>query len=118
MIARFLAWERWVSAPMLPPRLFKIPTCVAASVTAFLMSGAPSSAVFLASQYFQFGLGFSPLGTGPGLLMVAGMLLQAAVFGWFAFVSSAGVAFAQLALPLSSPGSASRWRCRPPRLPS
>jgi len=130
LIAGFLAWERRVPAPMLPPRLFEIPTFVAASGTAFLMSGALFSAVFLASQYFQFGLGLSPLGTGVRFLpwtatplvvaplagvlsdrigtrplMVAGMLLQGAGLGWFALVASTGVAYDQLVLPLLIAGA-------------
>ena len=125
LMAGFLVWERRVSDPMLPLRLFRIPAFVAGSATAFLMTGALFSAVFLTSQYFQFALGFSPLGTGVRVLpwtatalvvaplagalsdrigtrplMVAGMLLQAAGLGWFALMASSGVAYAQLVLPL------------------
>jgi len=125
LMAGFLVWERRVSDPMLPPRLFRIPAFVAGSATAFLMTGALFSAVFLTSQYFQLALGFSPLGTGVRVLpwtatalvvaplagalsdrigtrplMVAGMLLQAAGLGWFALRASSGVAYAQIVLPL------------------
>lgn len=125
LMAGFLAWERRVSEPMLPPRLFKIPTLTAAIATAFLMSAALFSAVFLTSQYFQFALGYSPLGTGIRVLpwtttallvaplagalsdrigtrplMVVGMLLQGAGLGWFALVASSGVGYGQLVLPL------------------
>ncbi len=125
LLAGFVAWESRVPDPMLPLRLFKIPTFSAAIATAFLMTGTIMSAAFLASQYFQFGLGFSPLNTGlrflpwtgtPLLvaplagvlsdrigarpLIVTGMALQAVGLGWIARVATAGVAYDQLVLPL------------------
>src|SRR5438128_767359 len=68
LVAGFLAWERRATDPMLPLTLFARRGFAAANVTAFLMSGAISAAAFLISQYFQFGLGFSPMGTGLRLL--------------------------------------------------
>ncbi len=138
LIAGFVAWEGRALEPMLPLRLFRSPTFVAANATGFLMTGAPLSAAFLASQYFQFVLGYSPWGTGLRFLpwtatpilvaptagalsdrigqrpvMVAGMLLQGVGLGWFALLATTGLGYGQRC---SSPASVSRWRSRPPRL--
>ena len=125
LMAAFVVWERRVSEPMLPPRLFKIPTFVAASSSAFLMTGSLTSAVFLVSLYFQFALGYSPLSTGVRVLpwtatplvvaplagalsdrigtrplMVAGLLLQGLGLGWFALVAGSGSPYQDLVLPM------------------
>jgi EmrB/QacA subfamily drug resistance transporter len=121
LIAAFGAWERRAPEPMLPPRLFRNRTFVAANGTAFLMIAALYGAVFLVSQYFQFVLGNSPLGTGlrvlpwtatpilvapaAGMLsdrigarpvMLTGMLLQGLGLGWFAVTATTGTAFGSL----------------------
>ncbi len=64
LLVGFVAWERRAPEPMLPLRLFRSRAFAAANATGFLMVAALFGAVFLASQYFQLGLGFSPLGTG------------------------------------------------------
>jgi EmrB/QacA subfamily drug resistance transporter len=109
LLGGFVFWESRASEPMLPPRLFRIRTFAAGNATAFLMIGALFSAAFLVSQYFQFALGYSPLGTGVRLLpwtvtpmlvapvagalsdrvgrrpvMVAGLTMQAIGLGWIA----------------------------------
>ncbi len=125
LLVGFVAWERRAPAPMLPLRLFRSRTFAAANASGFLMIAALTAAAFLASQFFQFALGFSPLGTGvrflpwtgtpilvaplAGLLsdrigqrpvMVAGMLLQGVGLGWFALVATTGVGYGSLVLPL------------------
>jgi EmrB/QacA subfamily drug resistance transporter len=125
LMAGFVAWERRVPEPMLPLRLFQIPTFAAASTTAFLMIAALFSAAFLVSQYFQFVHGYSPLGTGLRILpwtatplvvapaagivsdrigrrpvLVTGMILQGIGLAWFAMVATAGVEYLQLVFPL------------------
>jgi len=125
LIVGFVAWEQRASEPMLPLRLFGSPGFAAANATGFLMAAALFGAAFLASQYFQFVLGFSPLGTGLRILpwtatpvlvapaagalsdrtgqrpvMVAGMLLQGVGLAWFALVATTGVGYGQLILPL------------------
>jgi EmrB/QacA subfamily drug resistance transporter len=125
LLAAFVVWESRSRHPMLPLRLFKIPTFAAANATAFLMMGTITSAAFLASQYFQLGLGYSPLGTGlrflpltgtpilvaplAGLLsdrigtrplIVTGLALGALGLGWMARIATAGVGYDQLVLPL------------------
>lgn len=91
---------------------------------AFLTFGTITSAAFLASQYFQLGLGYSPLGTGvrflpwtgtPFLvapvagmladrigarpLIVTGLALQAMGLGWIVRIATTGVGYDQLVLP-------------------
>jgi EmrB/QacA subfamily drug resistance transporter len=125
LIASFFAWERRVSAPMLPPRLLRIRAFTAANATGFLCMAAITSAAFLMSQFFQLGLGFSPLATGlrflpwtatPLLvapvagrladrigvrpLMVTGMAMQAAGLAWVAMEVTAGASYGELVLPL------------------
>ena len=125
LMAGFVAWERRAPEPMLPLRLFRNVKFAAANATGFLMIAALLGAAFFASQYFQFVLGFSPLGTGlrflpwtatpilvapaAGVLsdrigqrpvMVAGMLLQGVGLAWFALVATTGVGYQQLVVPL------------------
>ena len=124
LMSAFMLWERRVPEPMLPPHLFKIPTFVAGSASAFLMTGALTSAVFLTSLYFQFTLGYSPLATGvrvlpwtatplvvaplagalsdrigTRVLIVTGLLLQGVGLGWLAVVAHTGAAYENLVLP-------------------
>jgi EmrB/QacA subfamily drug resistance transporter len=124
LIAAFAGWQRRAPEPMLPPHLFRDRTFVAANATGFLMISALYGAVFLVSQYFQFVLGTSPLGTGLRLLpwtttpmivapaagvlsdrigprpvMLAGMLLQGVGLGWFALTASTGTTFGTLIAP-------------------
>ena len=125
LVAAFVAWESRARAPMLPLRLLTIGPFAAAAGTAFLMTGSIMSAAFLASQFFQFGLGYSPLDTGVRFLpwtgtafivaplagrisdrigtkplMVMGMLMNAAGLAWMSQVAGAGVGYERLVLPL------------------
>jgi EmrB/QacA subfamily drug resistance transporter len=125
LLGGFVAWERRAPEPMLPLRLFTSRGFVAANATAFLVNASLVGAVFLTSQYFQFALGCSPLGTGvrflpwtgmPMLvapiagmlsdrigqrpLMAAGMLLQGAGFVWLALAATTDVGYQQLVVPL------------------
>ena len=124
-LAGFVAWERRAPEPMLPLRLLRIRAFAAANATGFLMNGAIFSAAFLASQYFQLGLGYSPLGTGlrflpwtatpmvvaplagaladrigPRPLMATGLVLQAAGLGWIALAASTSLSYWTLVIPL------------------
>jgi EmrB/QacA subfamily drug resistance transporter len=68
VLTGFVAWERRAAAPMLPMRLFRVRTFAAANVTGFMSFAAIMSAAFLTAQYFQLGLGYSPLTAGLRLL--------------------------------------------------
>jgi EmrB/QacA subfamily drug resistance transporter len=123
-LAGFAVWEGRAPEPMLPWRLLRIRAFSAANATGFFQSAALFSAAFLAAQYFQLGLGFSPLGAGlrflpwtatpaviaplagrltdrlgPRPLMVLGLVLQAAGFVWIALLATATVSYTQLILP-------------------
>jgi EmrB/QacA subfamily drug resistance transporter len=115
VLTGFVAWERRAASPMLPLRLFRVRTFAAANVTAFMSFGAIMSAAFLTAQYFQLGLGYSPLTAGLRMLpwtatpmvvapvagaladrigtrplLVTGLALQAAGLAWVALLASAG----------------------------
>jgi MFS family permease len=125
LIAGFIAWERRVAEPMLPLRLLRIRAFTAANATGFMSLAAISSAAFLMSQFFQLGLGYSPLGTGlrflpwtatPLLiapvagrladrigvrpLMAGGMAMQAGGLAWVAMDITTGATYGELVLPL------------------
>jgi EmrB/QacA subfamily drug resistance transporter len=63
-VAAFVAWERRYEHPMLNVRFFRNPRFTAASLTVTLVFFALIGFVFLATQYLQFVLGYSPLQAG------------------------------------------------------
>jgi EmrB/QacA subfamily drug resistance transporter len=124
-LVAFFVWENRAPEPMLPLRLLRVREFAAGNATAFLMSGSIFAAGFFVAQYFQFARGYSPLATGVRLLpwlatpmiispvagalsdrigrrqvIVAGLLLQAAGFGWVALTTSASSAILGLVLAL------------------
>jgi EmrB/QacA subfamily drug resistance transporter len=115
VLAAFVGWEWRATAPMLPLRLFRNRTFTAGNVAGFMSFGAIMSAAFLTAQYFQLGLGYSPLATGLRLLpwtatpmlvapaagaladrigtrplLVTGLSLQAGGLAWVALLTSSG----------------------------
>ena len=101
------------------------------------MAAAIYSAAFLTSQFFQFALGDSPLGTGLRFLpwtatpmvvapiagalfdkigarplIVPGLLMQAAGFAWIVYLAARSRATPATSPRSLSPASASRWRSR------
>jgi EmrB/QacA subfamily drug resistance transporter len=114
VLTGFVAWERRAASPMLPLRLFRVRTFAAANVTGFMSFAAIMSAAFLTAQYFQLGLGYSPLTAGLRMLpwtatpmivaplagaladrigtrplLVVGLTLQAGGLAWVALLASA-----------------------------
>jgi len=125
LIAGFVAWERRAAEPMLPPRLLRIRAFAAANATGLLMFASITSAAFMMAQYFQLGLGYSPLGTGlrflpwtltPLLiapaagaladkigsrpLMVLGLAMQGAGLAWIALGATSTAGYGRFVLPL------------------
>ena len=68
LLAAFIAWEARATEPMLPLRLFASRAFTASIAAGFLMSGSIFSAAFLIAQFFQIGLGYSPLEGGLRIL--------------------------------------------------
>jgi EmrB/QacA subfamily drug resistance transporter len=124
LIMAFLAWERRAPEPMIPLGLFRSGSFAAAVATQFLLAAAIYSAAFLTSQYFQVGVGDSPLGTGLRFLpwtatpmviapiagavydkigarplIVPGLLMQAAGFAWIVYLAGHSSGYAGYIIP-------------------
>ncbi len=112
LLMAFLAWEVKADEPMVPISMFRSTTFSAAVGASFFLTASVYSAAFLTSQFFQFGLGYSPLSTGLRFLpwtattlvvvpvagalsdkigwralMVPGLVMQAASFAWIAVIA-------------------------------
>jgi EmrB/QacA subfamily drug resistance transporter len=68
LIAGFFVWERMTDHPMLNLAFFRNPRFTAASGAIAFIFFAMFGSIFLFTQYFQFVLGYSALGTGVRLL--------------------------------------------------
>jgi EmrB/QacA subfamily drug resistance transporter len=124
LLAGFVWWESRANEPMIPPRLFKNLSFSSAVTTQFFMAAAIFSAAFLTSQYFQFGLGDSPLGAGlrflpwtatplvvapiagalsdrvgARVLIVPGLLMQAVGFAWMIHLATTSADYSSFVLP-------------------
>lgn len=118
LVAVFLVVERRRRTPMVRLELFRNRAFNTASWVTFFMYAALFGALFLMSQFFQSGLGNTPLRAGLHLLawtavsmfiapvvgpladkygnrpfMAIGMALQAIGFGWVAIAAKPGVGF-------------------------
>lgn len=112
LLTAFVAWETHAREPMIPMSLFRIGNLSASVGSTFLMAASIYSAAFLTTQYFQLSLGKSPLETGlrllpwtatplliapiagalsdrlgPRVMMVPGLVLQAAGFAWISVLA-------------------------------
>jgi EmrB/QacA subfamily drug resistance transporter len=130
LLLAFAAWERRVSEPMMPPRLFRSRAFAVGNVTTFLMTGAIFAAGFLVTQEFQLARGYSPVAAGVRLLpffatpmlispvagavsdragrrpvMVTGLFMQAAGFAWVAARGSLSTSWAELDIALLVAGA-------------
>jgi EmrB/QacA subfamily drug resistance transporter len=126
----FVAWELRYSAPMLPMGLFRDRTFRASNASGFFLFASNFSSLFLLAQYFQAGLGYSPLDAGLRMLpwtatvfavapvagsmvarvgarrlMVGGMVMQAAGMGAIALLVDSAAPYGALVVPLAIAGS-------------
>jgi EmrB/QacA subfamily drug resistance transporter len=124
LLAAFLLWERRAPAPMLPPHFFSSRAFSLANLSAMLMSFGMFGAIFLLVQFLQFARLYSPLEAGlailpwtlapmfvapiagalsdrigGGLLMGAGLTLQAIGLAWLGLVSSTSVQYGAMVVP-------------------
>src|SRR5262249_39234140 len=74
----FVLWERRIDEPLLDVDLFRNARFTAASSTVTVFSLALFGFLFLAPQYLQFVLGYSPLSAGVHMLPYAGAMIVAA----------------------------------------
>ena len=129
-IAAFVAREARAAEPMIPLGLFRSRAFSAAVASQFLTGASIYSAVFLTSQFFQFGLGDSPSGTGLRFLpwtatpmiiapiagalfdkvgarplAVPGLLMQAAGFAWIVYLAGHSAGYASYVAPFVIAGA-------------
>jgi MFS family permease len=129
-LVAFLIWEARTREPMLPLRLFSSRGFSLGSASNFLLSACLFSAVFFMAQFQQISLHQGPLDSGLRLLpwtatlfivapiagslvarigervlVVTGLLLQAAGMAWIAFVAAPGMAYIELVAPLALAGA-------------
>jgi EmrB/QacA subfamily drug resistance transporter len=126
----FTGWELRARAPMLPMRLFAIRGFSAGNAVVFLLNASLTGTVFFMAQFLQAGLGQDPLGAGLRLLpwgvapfliapragkladrigerplVVSGLLLQVAGFGWIAVIVAPRLAYPALLAPMMISGA-------------
>ncbi len=130
LLLGFVWREARVDDPMIPLDLFRRTTFASAVTVQFLMSASIFSAAYLTSQYFQFALGDSPLGTGlrflpwtatpllvapvAGLLsdrvgarslVVPGLLMQGVGFAWIVMLAGSASGYSSYVLPFLVAGT-------------
>jgi EmrB/QacA subfamily drug resistance transporter len=124
LLLAFFAWEARAPEPMIPLGLFRTTSFSAAVSTQLLLAAAIFSAAFLTTQFFQFALGYSPLGTGLRFLpwtatplfvapiagalfdkvgarplIVPGLLMQGLGFAWIAALAGTSSGYGSYVLP-------------------
>ena len=124
LLGGFLIWEARAPQPMIPLGLFRVRSFSAAVAAVFLLGASIYAAAFLTSQFFQLGWGDSPLTAGlrflpwtatplliaplagalsdrigARLLMVPGLLLQAAGFAWIVVLAGSGSGYTAYLAP-------------------
>ncbi len=125
LLVAFIIWEARATDPMLPLRLFRSRAFAAALASGFFQAGSVFSAAFLLAQYFQLGLGYSPLEGGLRVLpwtatpffvapiggalsdrigrrplLVVGLLLQALGLAWLAAIARIDLDYTLMLPPL------------------
>lgn len=125
LLASFVAWERRTPYPMLPMGYFRRRGFSTANGVAFSQQVSLIGSLFIISQLFQVGLGYSPLAAGIRILawnatlmvvspiagalsekfgdrpfIVLGISLQVVGLSWLALVVEPGVSYATMVTPL------------------
>lgn len=125
LIAAFVAVERRSREPMLPMGLFRSRAFSAGNAATFALFGSIFVGVFFIAQFLQTVLGYSPFGAGLRLLpwtgllfvvapvagrladrfgeralLVGGLTLHAAGYGWLALIADPGLVYSAMVLPL------------------
>ena len=125
LVLAFVAWELRAREPMLPMGLFASRAFSGGNAATFALFASIFVGVFFIAQFLQTGLGFDPLEAGLGLLpwtallfvvapiaglladrvgerplLVCGLAVQAAGFGWLALIVAPGIAYSELVAPL------------------
>jgi EmrB/QacA subfamily drug resistance transporter len=120
----FVGWELRADAPLIPMRFFATRAFSAGNTAGFLLFACTFSGAFFFAQFLQVVLWHGPMATGLLLLpwtvalfvvapvagkqvnrigarplVVAGLLLQAAGFGWIALIAGPGLTYPPLILP-------------------
>ena len=78
-LGAFVAWQRRVAQPLLDVRLFRDARFSVASGTVMVLFFALFGFLFLATQYLQFVLGYSPSAAGVRVLPYAGAMIVSAL---------------------------------------
>jgi EmrB/QacA subfamily drug resistance transporter len=80
LVAGFLINEQRAANPLLPLSIFRLPTIVGANVVGFMLGAAIFAMFFLLALYMQgpAGLGYSPIRSGLGYLLVACTIIVSA----------------------------------------
>ncbi len=125
LVALFLAWENKARYPMLPLKYFRSRAFSTANGVIFFQFVSLLGSLFMITQLFQIGLGYSPLQAGLRLLvwmampmlvapiagrlsdivgnkpfLIVGLLLQSAGLGWLAIVVAPAVDYGSMIGPL------------------
>ena len=120
----FVVWELRAPEPMLPMRFFRSAAFSAGNAAGFLLYGALFGAAFMLAQFLQITLRYGPLGAGIRLvpwtvtvfavsmmagamvnrigerpLIVIGLTMQAAGFGWIALIASPDLHYSAMIAP-------------------
>jgi MFS family permease len=91
LLAAFVRIESRSSAPLVPAKVVRNRTLVAANLTAFLTFGAFFSFIFIGSLMMQQVLGYSPTRTGLSWLATSATVFVASAFAGARLVASVGV---------------------------
>jgi EmrB/QacA subfamily drug resistance transporter len=125
LVGAFVVWERRARTPMLPVSYFRNRGFTGANIASYFMQLSIIGSLFMITQLFQTGMGYSPLSAGLRILvwmaapvfvaapagmlagrvgnrpvLLVGLVLQAVGLGWLAATVHTGVSYPALIGPL------------------